>query len=122
METTTKYKWLLTAVTVLWITTLIGYAGTIYCLAKMHNYGQAAPAANAPVVAVVSTDKTIQTLKLKLTDMEQDNRLLKEELKNVQKSAHARIAALSNDGVAASLNMQLQRYREERSADSDDVE
>jgi len=122
MEKTTKYKWLLIAVTVLWITTLIGYAGAIYCLVKIQSGGQSVPAASAPVAAVASTDKTIQALKLKLADMEQNNSLLKEELRNVQKSAHARIADLSDDGVAARLNMQLRRYREERSASTDNVE
>lgn len=121
METTTKYKRPLIIVTVLLVVALVVNAGVLVWIVR-HKSEQVPVVVSAPVAAVASTDKTILALKLKLADMEQDNRLLKEELKNVQKSAHARIADLSDDGVAARLNMQLRRYREERSASTDNVE
>ena len=121
METTTKYKWLLIVVAALLVIALAVNAGVLVWIVRIKSE-QVPVAVSAPAAAVASTDKTVAELKLRLADMEQDNRLLKEELKNVQKSACARIADLSDDGVAARLNMQLRRYREERSASTDNVE
>ena len=117
----TRYKQAAIIVAALLVVVLSVNAGVLVWIVR-HKSVQVPVSARAPVAAVASTDKTIAELKLRLADMEHDNRLLKEELKNVQKSAHARIADLSDDGVAARLNMQLRRYREERSANTDNVE